>query len=318
MAEYGTDISGWQPGSPDFAGDQFVIVKATQGIGVLNPNYHAQIAKARSLNCQIGHYHYQDVFNPIQEARFFLANIDLRPGEILGQDIEGGILSTNDPVGSAVAFCDEIIRHGHIPASYLNDDELHRFNWAPLAARNTMLWKASYNNTGPGSSGPWPFVGIWQNSDKNVSGGDSDVFNGDANAWAKIGNAGGGTHPAPAPAPAPAPHPVTHPAGNPVTFTAVVAAGDTFSGIAQQFGVSLAALEAVNPGINYNRIYPGQVIHVPGHAPASHPQPRIYLVRSGDNLSVIAARLGTTVDHLVQANGITDPNKIYPNETIKY
>jgi spore coat assembly protein SafA len=43
--------------------------------------------------------------------------------------------------------------------------------------------------------------------------------------------------------------------------------GDTLSGIAQQHGVSLSSLIAVNPQIaNPNLIYPGQTVHVPGGA----------------------------------------------------
>ncbi|KRE99999.1 hypothetical protein ASG87_13510 [Frateuria sp. Soil773] len=62
---------------------------------------------------------------------------------------------------------------------------------------------------------------------------------------------------APAPAPAPAPKPGTH------DYT--VRSGDTLSGIAARYGVSLAALERANPQIaNFNRIGIGQVIHIPG------------------------------------------------------
>lgn len=42
-----------------------------------------------------------------------------------------------------------------------------------------------------------------------------------------------------------------------------------------------------------------------------------YTVQSGDCLSVIAERFGTTVDSLVQLNGITNPNIIYVGQTIR-
>ena len=46
--------------------------------------------------------------------------------------------------------------------------------------------------------------------------------------------------------------------------TYVVKPGDTLSGIAQMFGVGLAALEAANPQIpDFNLIFPGQVINIP-------------------------------------------------------
>jgi LysM repeat protein len=50
--------------------------------------------------------------------------------------------------------------------------------------------------------------------------------------------------------------------------TYVVQQGDTLSGIAQSFGISLADLEAANPQItNPDLIFPGQVINIPGTEP---------------------------------------------------
>lgn len=47
--------------------------------------------------------------------------------------------------------------------------------------------------------------------------------------------------------------------------TRVVQQGDTLSGIAQEFGISLSDLEAANPQItNPDLIVPGQVINIPG------------------------------------------------------
>jgi len=48
----------------------------------------------------------------------------------------------------------------------------------------------------------------------------------------------------------------------PASYT--VQHGDTLSGIAARFGVSLAALEAANPNINPNLIYPGDRLVIPG------------------------------------------------------
>ncbi|QUW04435.1 LysM peptidoglycan-binding domain-containing protein [Chloracidobacterium validum] len=53
--------------------------------------------------------------------------------------------------------------------------------------------------------------------------------------------------------------------------------GDTLSGIAQQYGTTVAALQRANPSItNPNRIYPGQRIVIPGSgsSPAPAPTPR--------------------------------------------
>jgi nucleoid-associated protein YgaU len=44
---------------------------------------------------------------------------------------------------------------------------------------------------------------------------------------------------------------------------------------------------------------------------------RTYTVQSGDTLSGIAKRFGTTVDSLVKKNGIKNPNLIYPGQVLK-
>jgi len=42
------------------------------------------------------------------------------------------------------------------------------------------------------------------------------------------------------------------------------------------------------------------------------------VVRSGDTLYGIAADLGVSVNYLINANGIDDPNVIYAGQTIYY
>jgi rare lipoprotein A len=43
-----------------------------------------------------------------------------------------------------------------------------------------------------------------------------------------------------------------------------------------------------------------------------------YTVQSGDTLTGIAAELGTSVDDLMAANGLTDPNYVYAGQTLVY
>jgi|ERR1700733_3578747 tyrosinase len=96
--------------------------------------------------------------------------------------------------------------------------------------------------------------------------------------------------------------------------TYVVQQGDTLSGIAQRFGVSLQALEAANPQIHDpNKIYPGQVITVPVNPPPHG----TYVVQSGDTLSGIAQKLGVSLQALEAANPqISDPNLIFPGQLV--
>jgi LysM repeat protein len=93
----------------------------------------------------------------------------------------------------------------------------------------------------------------------------------------------------------------------------VVKPGDTLSGIAGRFGVTLGALEAANPQItNPDLIFPGQVIRIPTKAV-------IYTVQPGDTLSGIAGQFfGVTLGALEAANPqITNPDLIFPGQVIR-
>ncbi len=93
-----------------------------------------------------------------------------------------------------------------------------------------------------------------------------------------------------------------------------ILATDSLSAIAAKFGTTVSALQSANNIHNANLIYPGQVLKVSGQATTSN----TYTVRSGDNLSTIASRLGTTVAHLQSVNGIRNANLIYSGQNLKY
>lgn len=104
----------------------------------------------------------------------------------------------------------------------------------------------------------------------------------------------------------------------------IVEPGDTFSGIAIQFGVDLDAFKAVNPGINYDRIFPKEVLNLPvavaaTSAPASSGgEVTQCVVESGDNLGAIAVQFGVSVDQILILNPeVTDPNQIFPGQVLQ-
>jgi spore coat assembly protein SafA len=105
-----------------------------------------------------------------------------------------------------------------------------------------------------------------------------------------------------------------------------VRSGDTMSAIAARYGISLSKLEQANPQVsNPNLIYVGQSLNIPDSftpAPAAPPPANtsgqtVYTVRSGDTLSGIAARFGTTYQAIAAANGISNPNVIYPGQQLR-
>lgn len=110
--------------------------------------------------------------------------------------------------------------------------------------------------------------------------------------------------------PAPTPQP------NGTTY--VVAAGDTLSSIGQRFGVDWHLIAQINGLPDPNKIYVGQVLRING---GTAPQPSggavYYTVQSGDTLSAIASRYGTSYQNIAAINGISDPNKIYAGQVLR-
>ncbi len=100
----------------------------------------------------------------------------------------------------------------------------------------------------------------------------------------------------------------------------VVRAGETLSGIARLYGVSAPALAEANSLQNENFIYVGQRLVVPGlggsGVAAGASSSGAHVVARGESLGSIAARYGTTVAALTQANGISDPNLVYVGQRL--
>ncbi len=106
----------------------------------------------------------------------------------------------------------------------------------------------------------------------------------------------------------------------PAVYT--VAPGDSVSSIAQAFGLSTAAVLALN-GLSWSTpIFPGQVLRLTT-APVKStgvPTPTTvggrYTIAKGDTLSALAARFGVTTQELIDANGLSWSSIIYPGQTI--
>jgi LysM repeat protein len=113
------------------------------------------------------------------------------------------------------------------------------------------------------------------------------------------------------PAPPPLPAPTTH----------TVRSGDSLWKIAKSYGLTVRELQKANPAIKGDAVRPGQVLKLPSNAVApggaiaaapagggasitSSLSHSTYSVRSGDSLSKIAARNGTTVAALKQLNNL--------------
>lgn len=99
-----------------------------------------------------------------------------------------------------------------------------------------------------------------------------------------------------------------------VTYT--IQSGDTLSVIAAKFDTTVDRLVELNSIENPNLIYAGDVLIIqPGSSVDS--ESTTYTIQSGDNLSVIADKFNTTVDKLIELNGIENPNLIYAGDVLR-
>jgi LysM repeat protein len=96
----------------------------------------------------------------------------------------------------------------------------------------------------------------------------------------------------------------------------VVRRGETLTAIATRYGTTPQSIVQLNGLANANYIYAGQRLKIPGGSSPAANTAGAYTVRAGDTLASIAARHGTTVNALVKANGLANPNRIYPGQRL--
>ena len=107
--------------------------------------------------------------------------------------------------------------------------------------------------------------------------------------------------------------------------TYTVRRGDTLFSIARRHGTTVNAIVRANGLVNANHIYAGQRLVIPGGGSSSGSTSggqassgsQVYTVRRGDTLASIAYRHGTTAWAIASANGLANPNYIYPGQRLR-
>ena len=93
--------------------------------------------------------------------------------------------------------------------------------------------------------------------------------------------------------------------------TYVVKRGDNLTRIARAHRTSVSAIARLNNMSSRQRIYPGQVLRVPGAAgEVSGSDSFTYVVKRGDNLSRIARRFGIRVVDILRLNKLSNPERL--------
>lgn len=99
----------------------------------------------------------------------------------------------------------------------------------------------------------------------------------------------------------------------PTVKTYTVVSGDNLSSIASRFRTTIQDICRLNNISNSNLIYPGQILKLIESVDST-----VYCtVKSGDNLSNIAAKYRTTYQSIADLNNIKAPYTIYPGQKLR-
>lgn len=200
MALCGYDISKWQSvGTGDSAKD-FLIIKATEGTGYVDPSCDKHYQRAKSKGKLLGVYHFarpdlnKNTAGAKAEAAYFVNNCKgYIKQAILVLDWEQP--GTTGQVSWAKAWLDEVYRlTGVRPLIYMSASVVNGNNWSSISG-NYGLWIAGYPNAYnvknpptptagamPYKIGSWKFWAIWQYS-SGAGTLDYNIANMDANGW---------------------------------------------------------------------------------------------------------------------------------------
>lgn len=357
MSMNGIDISNWQKDINVAAVPcDFVIIKATQGTTYVSPSCDRQYQQAKAAGKLIGVYHYASGGGAVAEADFFLKNIQgyLKEAILVLDWEKGQNAAWGQGVAYAKQFLDHVYaKTGIKPLIYMSKAICREFDWSPVVAGDYGLWVAQYgsnNRTGYQANpwtdnngyGAWPGPAIFQYSSSGQLSGyngnlDINIAYMDATAWKKYAGSTGISNPTPAPQPASGPSGTTlQLAIN--TMQNVYGTGDTrraalgsrydevqnfINHIASSSTATLVSETLAGRygngddrkivlGAKYDAVQ--SAINGKGTGGTNH---TYYVVRSGDTLSKIASRYGTTYQKLAQLNGISNPNKIYKGQKLR-
>lgn len=340
------DISNWQAGLDVPAvvkngGLGAVVVKATEGLNFVDKSCDGFVQKCIANGIPFGFYHFARNNDAASEAEFFRKNTTGYEGKGIP------ILDWED--GQSIAWVNKFVERYHAltgvwPWVYGN---AWRFNQGTVNA-NCGKWIAGYPSNGItdinyGMNNTIPYsvngggVCAWQfSSSVRISGYsgnlDGDVFYGDATAWAKYAGASSSSS---APTTPSAP---SAPSGTTLELAVAVMQGKYGNGDARKSALG-SRYNEVQDFINHiktastatlaSEVWDGkygdgdtrEIVlgdrYDAVQSVVNGSAYKTYTVKSGDTLSGIASKYGTTYQKLAQINGISDPNKIYVGQQIK-
>lgn len=341
VRSYGTDLSKYQGNTAQFVrnDDEFTIAQVggmyEDGSSYTQSTYTNQVKSALMQNKRAHTYIWLQTGNNSYLAKkavnTFLPTINstVPKGSIIALDCEAGY--GNDINGNTNAVLDAMTtvkNAGYTPVFYSYQGYAHaHFDMNRIIATYpNSFWIAGYpyrNGIYPAPMEYFPSdngVCIWQFSDHGSGANsvaldyDIDLLGITKNGY-KNGNANKPVTTTPVIQQAKEDKKVIND-----TKTYTVKSGDTLSSIATRFNTTYQDLARLNNIASPYVIYPNQVIKIKGDntvANNTSNSATTYTVKSGDTLSGIATKYGTTYQALARLNGISNPNYLYVGERLK-
>lgn len=304
----GIDISKWQAGIDLSKIDtDFVICKATEGVGYTDKNCDGFYQQAKRLGKKLGVYHFArpDLGNTAKaEADWFVRETKGYHKEaILVLDWEAGNLGN---ISWAKAWLDRVYeKTGVKPIIYMSASIMRQYDWSSVVNADYGLWVANYgSNNGTAQESVfdryplkyWTFYALWQYTSTGKLSGysgnlDLNYFSGDKEAWDKY--AGG--------------KPSTSTStSKPLEKSVEELAKEVIAG---KYGNGDARKKALGSRYDEVQARVNKILGVNNKV--------YYTVQKNDNLTKIAKKYGTTVNQLVAWNNIANPDLIYTGQKLR-
>lgn len=304
----GIDISRYQNGIDISKLDvDFVICKATEGVGYTDNCCDKFYQQAKSLGKKLGVYHFArpDLGNTaIAEADWFVRETKGYHKEvILVLDWEAGDLGN---ISWAKAWLDRVYeKTGVKPIIYMSASIMRQYDWSSVVNADYGLWVASYGtNDGTAQKSVfnnyplkyWSFYALWQYTSKGRLNGyngnlDLNYFSGNSSAWDKY--AGG------------KPSTSTN-TSKPLEKSVEELAKEVIAG---KYGNGDARKKDLGSRYDEVQARVNEILGVNNKV--------YYTVQKNDNLTKIAKKYGTTVNQLVAWNNIANPDLIYTGQKLR-
>ena len=320
----GIDVSGWQ-GEIDFlqvknSGIDFVYIKSSEGQNTVDSYFRRNYEEARSNGLNIGFYHYVRARTTEEarlEAEHFANTIaGTVPTCKLAMDFENfGNLSTSEINEISKVFLERVQELTNKEMIIYSNTSSARTIFSQELANEYPLWVAQYYVSNPSDNGKWSVWEGFQYTDRGTVPGingyvDRDRFTSEIllDSQEEIPsneenneNQGNTSD------------------GNYMRYT--IQSGDTLSEIAQRYNTTVNELVRLNNIQNPNMIYANETLLIPTKnnsisTGSDDKNNTIYIVQRGDTLYSIAKRFNTTVQNIVNNNGISNPNLIYPGQRL--